>query len=360
MIPFIDLKTQYIQIEEKIKNRIFDVLEHGQYILGPEVKELEDKLAQFVGSNHAIGCANGTDALLIALLALDVGFNDEVIVPDLSFFATCEVVSLIGAKPIFVDIDPKTYTMSPEALRRAITAKTKAIIPVSLYGQCADYDLLNEIAANIPVIEDAAQSFGAEYRGKKSCNLTTIGCTSFFPSKPLGCYGDGGAIFTNDASLATKMRQTLIHGQSERYVHSRIGINGRLDTIQAAILLEKLEIFPEELVRRQIIADRYTLGLKDFVRVPYVVDTNLSAWAQFTIEVENRDKFQESLKRLDIPTAIHYPKTLSEQPVYKDLYSIHNPVSQMAAKKIISLPFHPYLSESEQDTIISSVIKALE
>lgn len=359
MIPFIDLKAQYKTIEEKIKERINNVLEHGQYVMGPEVRELEEKLAEFVGVKHAIGCSSGTDALLLALMALKVGPGDEVIVPDFSFFATSEVVSLLGAKPIFVDVDADTYNMNIESLKEAITPATKAIMPVSLYGQCADYDEINEIAKahSIAVIEDAAQSFGAEYKGKKSCGLTTIGCTSFFPSKPLGGYGDGGAIFTNDDELASSMRELLNHGQSGRYIHTRIGINGRLDSLQAAILLEKLAIFPKEIEQRQVVAKRYIDALKDKIRVPMIKDHNVSAWAQFTIEVDDREGFQKKMQELNVPTAVHYPGALSTQPVYHGEYDdVENKVANSAANKVVSLPFHPYMSEEDQDAVIKAVL----
>ncbi|MGB4345981.1 MAG: DegT/DnrJ/EryC1/StrS family aminotransferase, partial [Burkholderiaceae bacterium] len=259
MIEFIDLKTQQARIRDKIDAGIQRVLAHGQYILGPEVAELEEKLAAFVGAKYCITCANGTDALQIAQMALGIGPGDEVITPGFTYIATAETVALLGAKPVYVDIDPRTYNLDPQLLEAAITPRTKAIIPVSLYGQCAAMDAINAIAAKhgIPVIEDAAQSFGATYKGKRSCNLTTIACTSFFPSKPLGCYGDGGAIFTNDDELAKVMRQIARHGQDRRYHHIRVGVNSRLDTLQAAILLPKLEIFEEEIQLRQQVAQTY-------------------------------------------------------------------------------------------------------
>ncbi|MCX7632915.1 MAG: DegT/DnrJ/EryC1/StrS family aminotransferase, partial [Turneriella sp.] len=259
-MEFIDLRSQQRRIRGEIERRIARVLDHGQYILGPEVRELETALAEFCGTKHCLTVASGTDALLIALMALNIGPGDEVIVPPFSFFATAEVVALLGAKPVFADIDDKTYNLAPEKLEAAITPRTKAILPVSLYGQCADFDAINAIATKyaLPVIEDAAQSFGASYKGRKSCNLSTIGCTSFFPSKPLGCYGDGGAIFTNDDALAEKMAWLRVHGQDRRYHHPLIGINGRMDTLQAAILLAKLQIFPEEITLRATIGRRYS------------------------------------------------------------------------------------------------------
>jgi len=269
-MQFIDLKTQYSLIENEVLMSIKNVLNHGQYIMGPEIAALEKQLAEFVGVKHALVNSSGTDALLMALMALDIQPGDEVITSPFSFFATAEVISLCHAIPVFVDIDPATYNMDPNKLAAAITSKTKAIMPVSLYGQCADYDAINAIANQygIPVIEDAAQSFGATYKGKYSCSLSTIGCTSFFPSKPLGGYGDSGACFTNDDELAQKLIEIRIHGQNARYCHSRIGINGRMDTIQAAILIEKMKIFPEEIIMRQRVARRYDELLSDVVKTP--------------------------------------------------------------------------------------------
>ena len=242
-IPFIDLKTQYQAVKPQIQARIDAVLEHGQYIMGPEVKELEDKLAAFTGAKHCITCASGTEALLMSLMALGIGPDDEIVTTPFTFVATAEVIVLLGAKPVFVDVEPDTGNIDASLIEAKITSKTKAIMPVSLYGQTADMDAINAIAAkrgNLPVIEDAAQSFGATYKGRQSCNLSTIGCTSFFPSKPLGCYGDGGAIFTNDDALAQAMREIRVHGQSQRYVHTRVGVGGRMDTLQCAIVLAKL------------------------------------------------------------------------------------------------------------------------
>lgn len=356
-IPFIDLKAQYNNISNEINDRINSVLNHSQFILGPEVKELESELSNYVGVNYAIGCSSGTDALLLALMALDLKGGDEVIVPDFSFFATSEVVSFLGATPVFVDIDPDTYNISSSEAEKAITSKTKAIIAVSLYGQCADFDSLN--ALGIPIIEDGAQSFGATYKGKKSCGLTTIGCTSFFPSKPLGCYGDGGALFTDDEGINNKLRQLLAHGQSKRYEHSRIGMNGRLDTIQAAILLEKLKIFNLEIESRQRIAQRYNDALSEKVKVVKLLESNTSVYAQYTIEVDKRDKIQQKLKEVEIPTAIHYPKPLSKQPVYSHIKVPDNPHSDRASNRVLSLPFSPYLKKDDQDYIIDNLLKLL-
>lgn len=359
MIEFIDLKSQQARIKDKIDAGIQRVLSHGQYILGPEVAELEEKLAQFVGAKHCITCANGTDALQIAQMALGIGPGDEVITPGFTYIATAETVALLSAKPVYVDIDPRTYNLDPQKLEAAITPHTKAIIPVSLYGQCADFDAINAIAAkySIPVIEDAAQSFGATYKGKRSCNLTTIACTSFFPSKPLGCYGDGGAIFTNDDELAKVLRQIARHGQDRRYHHVRVGVNSRLDTLQAAILLPKLEIFEKELEQRQRVAKLYDESLKTLGvnTVPYVEEWNTSAYAQYTILVDERDQLQETLKKQGIPTAVHYPIPLNKQPAVADA-SAHLPTGDRVAEQVMSLPMHPYLDDEAVAIICAAVV----
>ena len=331
MIDFIDLKAQQILIKNKIDAGIQRVLAHGQYILGPEVAELEQRLAEFTGSKHCISVANGTDALQIAQMALGIGPGDEVITPGFTYIATAETVALLGAKPVYVDINPNTYNLDPALLEAAITRRTKAIIPVSLYGQCADFDAINAIALKhgIPVIEDAAQSFGATYKGQKSCNLSTIACTSFFPSKPLGCYGDGGAIFTSDDELAKVMRQIARHGQDRRYHHIRVGVNSRLDTLQAAILLPKLDILDGEIAMRQQVAARYSSLIVATeasdegysVVTPYVESSNTSVFAQYTIRVNDRDKVQQRLHAAGIATAVHYPIPLNRQPAVEDLSS---------------------------------------
>lgn len=357
MIEFIDLKAQQALIKDKIDANIQRVLAHGQYILGPEVAELEEKLAVFVDAKYCISVANGTDALQIAQMALGIGPGDEVITPGFTYIATAETVALLGAKPVYVDVDPRTYNLDPHLLEAAITPRTKAIIPVSLYGQCADFDAINAIAARhgIPVIEDAAQSFGATYKGKRSCNLTTIACTSFFPSKPLGCYGDGGAIFTNDDELAKVMRQIARHGQDRRYHHIRVGVNSRLDTLQAAILLPKLEIFPCELEQREQVAQNYSHMLREAgMTAPFVEAHNRSAWAQYTVQVSARDLVQEHLKAAGIPTAVHYPIPLNCQPAVSDEQA-HLPVGDAVAKRVISLPMHQYLD----DLSIRLVVDAL-
>lgn len=362
-MQFIDLKTQGQRIEDKVMARIQSILRSGMYIMGPEVEELEKILAQYVGVEHALAVASGTDALLIALMALGVGHGDEVITTPFSFFATAEVIALLGAKPVFVDIDEHTYNIDPSKIEAAITSKTKAIMPVSLYGQCADFDAINAIAAKhgLPVIEDGAQSFGAVYKGKRSCGLTTIGCTSFFPSKPLGCYGDGGACFTNDALLAQKMTEIRLHGQSKRYYHTSLGINGRLDTIQAAILIEKMAIFPEEVEARQVVAARYAKLLPKHVKRPYIASDNLSVYAQYTIEVENRDDLQAALQKQGIPTAVHYPYGLHEQPIFKELYGQTQSFAktEYAARRVMSLPMHPYLTEADQEKICNVLAQEL-
>ncbi len=363
-MQFIDLKTQSQRIEDKVMSRIKAVLDHGAYIMGPEVTELENMLAKFVGVEHALAVASGTDALLIALMAIGVGSGDEVITTPFSFFATAEVIALLGAKPVFVDIDPMTYNINPALIEAAITPKTKAIMPVSLYGQCADFDEINAIAAkyHLPVIEDGAQSFGAEYKGRRSCGVSIIGCTSFFPSKPLGCYGDGGACFTNDAELARRMAEIRLHGQSKRYYHTSLGINGRCDTIQAAILIEKMAIFAEEIAARQEVAARYAELLPENIRKPFVKSGNLSVFAQYTIEVEDREALQDALQKRGIPTAVHYPFGLHEQPIFKSLYPEHKTYAhtEHAARRVMSLPMHPYLSLEDQKKICQILLEEIQ
>jgi len=359
MIDFIDLKTQQARIKDRIDAGIQRVLAHGQYILGPEVAELEEKLAAFVGAKYCITCANGTDALQIAQMALGIGPGDEVITPGFTYIATAETVALLGAKPVYVDIDPRTYNLDPQLLEAAITPRTRAIIPVSLYGQCADFDEINAIAAKygIPVIEDAAQSFGATYKGKRSCNLTTIACTSFFPSKPLGCYGDGGAIFTNDQELAKVIRQIARHGQDRRYHHIRVGVNSRLDTLQAAILLPKLEIIAEEIELRNQVAQSYTMLFNEsgITSTPFIEEHNVSAWAQYTVRVKFREQVQKKLKDAGIPTAVHYPIPLNKQPAVADA-SKQLLIGDLVAEEVVSLPMHPYLSSHEINLVVSRLI----
>lgn len=357
-MQFIDLAAQQARIKDKIDAGIARVLEHGKYILGPEVQELEEKLADYTGAKYCITVANGTDALQIAQMALGIGPGDEVITPGFTYIATAETVALLGAKPVYVDIDPKTYNIDPNLIEAAITDKTKAIIPVSLYGQPADFDRINEIARkhSIPVIEDGAQSFGATYKGKKSCNLSTIACTSFFPSKPLGCYGDGGAIFTSDDDLATIMRQIARHGQDRRYHHVRVGVNSRLDTLQAAILLPKLEILNDEILSRNQVSEVYSSAFCDTeIITPFVEEHNQSAWAQYTIQVKNREELQEKLRNENIPTAIHYPIPLNKQPAVAEEDQVLK-IGDTVAKNVLSIPMHPYM-EKEQLEIISRKIR---
>lgn len=348
-MEFIDLAAQQARIKTEIDANIQKVLAHGKYILGPEVAELEEKLAAYTGSKFCISCANGTDALQIALMALGVGVGDEVITPGFTYIATAETVALLGAKPIYVDVDERTYNLDPQLLEAAITPRTKAIIPVSLYGQCADFDAINAIAAkyNLPVIEDAAQSFGATYKGQKSGNLTTISCTSFFPSKPLGCYGDGGAIFTNDEELAKVMRQVARHGQDRRYHHIRVGINSRLDTLQAAILLPKLAILDDEVHLRQEVAKQYNelFNQNGITTTPFIEEHNVSVYAQYTIRVKNREQVIAKLQAEGIPTAVHYPIPLNKQPAVASDAIL--PIGDLIAEEVMSLPMHPYLTVEE-------------
>lgn len=353
-IQFVDLGIQQKRLHHDLKQRINRVLGHGQFILGPEVAELEERLIDWTGCPHCVTCGNGTDALQIALMALGVETGDEVILPAFSYIAPAEVVVLLGAVPVYVDIEPGTFNIDPAGIDQAITAKTKAIIAVSLYGECANFEAINGIAEKyaLPVIEDAAQSFGATYKGRKSCNLTTIACTSFFPSKPLGCYGDGGAIFTGDEGLARILRQIARHGQSERYSHVRLGVNSRLDTLQAAILLAKLDILADELDLRQLVAERYThllrqLGRRALVSLPKSESGSVSAWAQYTIRIKNREQIRSVFKNNDIPTAVHYPVPLTRQPAVGN-EDRGVPESEKASAEVLCLPMHPYLTAAQQ------------
>jgi UDP-2-acetamido-2-deoxy-ribo-hexuluronate aminotransferase len=362
-MEFIDLKTQYRRLKPAIDARIQAVLDHGQYILGPEVREVEERLAARTGTKYCISCASGTDALLLAMMALGIGLGDEVITPPFTFFATGEMIALLGAVPVFADIDPITYNIDPEKIEAAISPRTRAIMPVSLYGQAAAMAAINAIAArhHLPVIEDAAQSFGALYNGRHSGNLSTIGCTSFFPSKPLGCYGDGGACFTNDDTLATAIFELRNHGQDRRYHHTRIGINGRMDTLQAAILLAKLNVFDEELLARNEAANRYTALLKDAVQTPSVSPDCTSVWAQYTIEVDEREAVESAMRDAGIPTAVHYPVALHLQPVFSSLREQSGlgtgsfPHAERAAHRVLSLPLHPYLTPGDIQRVTDAV-----
>ncbi len=366
-VEFVDLKAQYRALQPGIDARIKRVLEHGQYIMGPEVAELEDKLAAYVGAQYCITCASGTEALLMSLMALGIGPGDEVITTPFTFAATAEMIVLAGAKPVFVDIERDTCLLDASKIEAAITTRTKAIMPVSLYGQVCDMDAINAIAArhgNIPVIEDAAQSFGAGYRlgdggTKKSCNLSTIGCTSFFPSKPLGCYGDGGAIFTNDAVLAKAMREIRVHGQERRYYHTRVGVGGRMDTIQCAVLLAKLERFDWEVQRRQVLGEQYRQMLSESgvpLRLIAVRPDRDCVWAQFTVLVDGRAQLQQQLQARGIPTAVHYPLSLNMQPAYRHLCCPEcTPNSHWAAERVLSLPMSADLDDAVQRRVVEAV-----
>lgn len=360
---FVDLKSQFNIIERNINEAINNVLQHGKYIMGPEVIELENRLANYVGVSNCISTSSGTDTLIIALLALGIGQGDEVITTPFTFIATAEAIALVGAKPVFVDIDPYTYNLNSALIPSVITQKTRAIIPVSLYGQCCDMDEISEIANkhNLYIIEDAAQSFGATYKGRKSCGLSLIGSTSFFPSKPLGAYGDGGALFTNDDILAKKMRSIRIHGQDGRYNHTELGVNGRLDTLQAAILLAKLDIFDKEILLRQKVATHYNRLISMLIpslKIPHVKPFNSSVYAQYTIMSINRDQLSKNLERNHIPYAVHYPTPLHLQPVFRALgyKSGDFPIAEEASKCVLSLPMHPYLTEAEQQNIIECLV----
>jgi len=357
VIQFIDLKVQQDLIREQIDNNIKKVLDHGKYIMGPEVYELEERLADYVGVKHCIGVSSGTDSLLIAMMALGIKPGDEVITTPFTFIATAETIALLGAKPVFADIDPKTYNIDTSQIESAITSNSRAIMPVSLYGQCSAMDEINEIAGRhgLPVIEDAAQSFGATYKGRKSCALSAIGCTSFFPSKPLGGYGDSGACFTDNDELAKAMREIRVHGQDRRYHHPRIGINGRMDTLQAAILLAKFEIFPEEVSLRAEAGRQYTTMLNEagIKRTPYIEPYNTSVYAQYTIRVSDRDRLSHQLSNAGIPTAVHYPIVLNRQPVF--ISDKRFPESERASAAVLSLPMHPYIKQEEQEKIVNAL-----
>jgi len=368
-IEFIDLKAQYRALKSDIDARIHKVLDHGQYIMGPEVAELEQKLAAYTGSKHCITCSSGTEALLMSLMALGIGPGDEVITTPFTFAATAEMIVLAGATPVFVDIERDTCLIDVSKIEAKITPRTKAIMPVSLYGQVCDMDAINALAArhgNIPVIEDAAQSFGASYSGdtgvkRKSCNLSTIGCTSFFPSKPLGCYGDGGAIFTNDDGLAKAMREIRVHGQERRYYHTRVGVGGRMDTIQCAVVLAKLERFDWEVERRLALGDEYRKLITEVglpVKLITVRPDRDCVWAQFTVIVENREALQKHLQTQGVPTAVHYPISLNRQPAYRNDASAGETVnSHWAGERVMSLPLSPDLDLATQQRVVSAIMR---
>ena len=364
-LPFIDLKAQYAALKTTIDARIQRVLDHGQYIMGPEVQELETALAAYAGTRHCITVASGTEALLIALMTLDLQPGDEVITTPFTFAATAETIVLLGGVPVFVDIEPDSCNLDAALIEAAITPRTKAIMPVSLYGQVCDMDAINAIAAqngNIPVIEDAAQSFGATYKGRRSCGLSTWGATSFFPSKPLGCYGDGGALFTDDDALAQAAREIRVHGQSQRYTHTRVGVGGRMDTLQCAVVLGKLERFDWEIAQRLAIGERYQqlIGELPLQRLAVREDRDC-VWAQFTVQVDEREAVVQALKQAGIPTAIHYPKPLHRQPAYEQRCRIATPLThaEAAARRVMSLPMSADLTEAQQDEVVAALRAAL-
>ncbi len=385
MIPFVDLNAQFLRLEEEIRAGIDSVLEHGRFIMGPEVKELEEQLAAFAGLKHAVSCSSGTDALLMALMAAGIGTGDVVFTTPFTFIATAEVISLLGATPVFVDIDRKTFNIDPEKLQSAIIAvkqddpscsplpegisakglQPKAVIPVDLFGLPADYDRINKVADenNLFVLEDAAQGFGGTYKNKKAGGLGHVGAVSFFPAKPLGCYGDGGAILTDDDEIAEKLISIRVHGKgTEKYDNIRIGLNGRLDTLQAAILLPKLRAFAEEIDRRQKVADFYSTHLNNAgssLVLPHVPDGSSSAWAQYSILCENRDELQKELKDAGIPSMVYYPKPLHLQSAYGKLGHREGdyPVSEMCSRRILSLPIHPYLDEKTLVFITDTILQ---
>ena len=365
-MEFTDIKTQYRALKGEIDARIQRVLEHGQFILGPEVRELEEKLAAYTGARHCITVASGTEALLIALMALDIKPGDEVITTPFTFVATAEMIVLLGAKPVFVDVEEDTANIDASRIAAALTPRTRAIMPVSLYGQPADMDEINAIAAKhrLAVIEDAAQSFGATYKSRQSCNLSTIGATSFFPSKPLGCYGDGGALFTSDDALATAMREIRHHGQSGRYVHTRIGVGGRMDSLQCAVLLGKLGRFEWEIERRIALGRRYDQLLARFapaLRPIQVRRDRTSVYGQYTVRTAERARIQQQLKSKDIPTAVHYPLSLHQQPAYTAAHAgLSFRGAERLAREVLSLPMSADLTESAQDLIAMSITAALQ
>ncbi|PIV83069.1 MAG: aminotransferase DegT [Nitrospirae bacterium CG17_big_fil_post_rev_8_21_14_2_50_50_9] len=369
-IPFIDLKAQYNALKTEIDARIEKVLSHGNFIMGPEIEELENKLADYVGVKHAIACSSGTDALLMSLMSYGIGPGDAVFTTPFTFIATAEVIALLGATPVFVDIDPLTFNMDPDQLKLAIQKvvkekklRARAVIPVDLFGLPADYDTIMEAAGayDLFVLEDAAQGFGGVYKGRRAGSFGHAAATSFFPAKPLGCYGDGGAVFTDNDDLAKTLESIRVHGKgSDKYDNIRIGINGRLDTLQAAILLPKLEAFPAELEKKRNIALQYSEGLRDVVQVPHIPEGYESAWAQFSVLTEDRDKCQALMKAEGIPTAIYYPKPLHLQTAFSYLgYRKGDmPHSEVSSQRIFSLPMHPYLKDDQINKIVDTLKKA--
>lgn len=364
MIPFIDLKSQYRALKDDIDQAIARVLEHGVFIMGPEVAALEAELARYVGVRDCVAVGSGTDALLVSLMALGIGPGDEVIIPAFTFAATAEAVLLVGATPVLVDVEPHSCNIAVPGVAAALSPRTKAIMPVSLYGQPADMAEINAIAGEreIAVIEDGAQSFGAQYQGRRSCGLSTIGCTSFFPSKPLGCYGDGGAIFTDDDALAAACREIRVHGQSARYHHSRLGLGARMDTVQCAVVLAKLKRFDWEISQRMQIGARYNRAFAD-ARIEHVVQKQdrTSVFAQYTIFVDHRDAVQQALLAAEVPTAVHYPSPLDQQPAYRGrCVAGELPNATAASRRVLSLPMHADLTPAIQDRIVEAVVEAVQ
>jgi dTDP-4-amino-4,6-dideoxygalactose transaminase len=371
-IPFIDLQAQRRRLGEPLNQAIASAVEGGQWIMGPQVAAFEEQLAAFAGVKHAIACANGTDALLLVLMAWDIGPGDAVFVPAFTFAASAEVVALAGAEPVFVDVQEDTYNLDPASLEAAIALvkregrlRARAVMPVDLFGQPADYRAIEPIVKRerLRMLCDTAQGFGAVYRGRVTGSLGDAAATSFFPAKPLGCYGDGGACFTDDDALAELLKSIRNHGQgSDRYENVRIGMNSRLDTIQAAILIEKLKIFPEEIEAREAVARRYNtlLGKSNSIRVPVVIDGARSTWAQYVIQVPDRDKLQADLKAKGVPTAVYYPIPLSKQKGYARYPSAPTPVSEKISKTVVALPMHPYLDAPTQDVIANAVLESVQ
>jgi UDP-2-acetamido-2-deoxy-ribo-hexuluronate aminotransferase len=368
-VPFIDLKTQYKALKSQIDERIHKVLEHGAYVNGPEILELENKLAEFTGAKYALACASGTDALVVPLMAMGIGPGDEVITTTFSFVATAESIYLTGATPVYIDIDPVTYNIDTTKIEAAITPRTKAIMPVSLYGLMADFDKINAIAAkhNLMVLEDSAQSFGALQNGKRSGSVTTAAGTSFFPAKPLGAYGDAGAVFTSDEGLYKIMKEVREHGSESRYYHTRLGINARLDTLQCAILLAKMERYPWEIEQRNRVAKRYTEALSSIkaegFSTPTIAPGNTSVWAQYTLTVNDRTSFAKKMTDLGVATSVHYPRIMPDQPWYKTQLKASDPqdwnVSRWAAAHVVSLPMYPDMDDATQDRVIDAVRKSV-
>lgn len=362
-IDFANLELAFKAHQKEFEKEITRVLSNASYIMGPEIDLLEAKLSQFTGAKHCITCSSGTDALLLSMMGLGIRPEDEVITTPFTFISTAETIALLGAKPVFVDIDDKNFNIDVNKIESKITDKTKAIIPVSLFGQVADIDEINILAKkhNISVIEDAAQSFGATYKGKRSCNLTPIACTSFFPAKPLGCFGDGGAVFTDDYALAEKIKSLRVHGQTQPYSHKYIGLGARLDNLQAAVLLIKLNNYNDTISMRQAVAERYHKLLGDLIQKPVVNSYNTSVWAQYSIRIPSRDLIRSKLKEQSIPTAVYYPTPLHLQECFE--YLGHKPgdfpVSELVSKEIISLPMNPYLTYAEQKFIVEELKKWL-